>query len=237
MARRDQSHPDNVAGPWFIDTRCVGCDAARQWAPGLIGMDSSGLSVLSRQPETPDQTAALWRASVACPTKSIGTDEAAHPPADVFPFELTAGVYALGHNSPSSFGGHSYLVAGPAGNLHVALDPDARTRPGVVVSRFEAPLIFSNAHAFARDLKAQLVAAEPTPELLIIDGEVISEIDNTGAESLVTVASEIRAAGIEVRLARIHHNVYEALEHAALIDELGTDSFMATPDDALPNEE
>jgi len=119
MARRDQSHPDNVAGPWFIDTRCVGCDAARQWAPGLIGMDSSGLSVLSRQPETPDQTAALWRASVACPTKSIGTDEAAHPPADVFPFELTAGVYALGHNSPSSFGGHSYLVAGPAGNLMV----------------------------------------------------------------------------------------------------------------------
>jgi high affinity sulfate transporter 1 len=121
--------------------------------------------------------------------------------------------------------------------VDVELDPDASTRPGVVVSRFEAPLIFSNAHAFARDLKAQIVAAEPTPDLVIIDGEVISDVDNTGAESLVAVVSEVRAAGIEVGFARIHHNVYEALERAGLVEELGADSFMPTPDDALPDEQ
>jgi glyoxylase-like metal-dependent hydrolase (beta-lactamase superfamily II) len=82
-------------------------------------MDSSGRSVLRRQPESPDEAAALWRASVACPTKSIGNRDTARPPTDVFPFQLTAGVYALGHNSPSSFGGHSYLAARPAGNLMV----------------------------------------------------------------------------------------------------------------------
>lgn len=120
--------------------------------------------------------------------------------------------------------------------VDVALEPDATTRPGVVVSRFEAPLVFSNAHAFARDLKAQIVDADPTPNLVIIDGEVISDIDNTGAESLAAVVSEIRAAGIEVRLARIHHNVIEALERGGLLEELGQDSLVATPDDALPDQ-
>ncbi|MGI9622037.1 MAG: 4Fe-4S domain-containing protein [Acidimicrobiales bacterium] len=119
MAREDQAHPDNVEGSWFVDTRCVGCDAARHWAPDLIIMDDNGRSVLHRQPTTLEETAGLWRASVACPTKSIGNRDARRPPKGVFPYELTPGVLALGHNSPSSFGGHSYLVVQPQGNLMV----------------------------------------------------------------------------------------------------------------------
>ena len=119
MARQDQAHEDNVDGPWFVDTRCIGCDVARHWAPEMIKMDSKGRSVVVRQPQSPAETAALWRASVACPTKSIGNRDIRRPPTEVFPFELTPGVCALGHNSPSSFGAHSYLVVRPAGNLMV----------------------------------------------------------------------------------------------------------------------
>lgn len=119
MARQDQAHSDNVDGPWFVDTRCIGCDAARHWAPDLIGMDSAGRSVLARQPTTAEETAMLWRASVACPTKSIGNRNVPRPPDGVFPVELTRGVLALGHNSPSSFGGHSYLAVRASGNLMV----------------------------------------------------------------------------------------------------------------------
>ena len=119
MARQDQAHEDNVDGPWFVDTRCIGCDVARHWAPEMIEMDSEGRSVVVRQPQSPAETAALWRASVACPTKSIGNRDIRRPPTEVFPFELTPGVCALGHNSPSSFGAHSYLVVRPAGNLMV----------------------------------------------------------------------------------------------------------------------
>ena len=42
----------------------------------------------------------------------------AHRPMS-FPLNSRPGVYALGHNSPSSFGGHSYLTARLAGNLMV----------------------------------------------------------------------------------------------------------------------
>ena len=62
MARRDEAHADNVVGPWFVDTRCIGCDVARHWAPSLIGLDSKGRSFVSRQPQTSEETAALWRA-------------------------------------------------------------------------------------------------------------------------------------------------------------------------------
>ena len=117
MARIDLVHPDNVEGPWFVDTRCIKCDAARHWAPGLIDMDEDGLSFVARQPENPEETAALWRAAVACPTQSIGTIESRRPPEPAFPFELTPGVYALGHNTRESFGAHSYLVPRRGGNL------------------------------------------------------------------------------------------------------------------------
>ena len=117
MARIDLVHPDNIDGPWFVDTRCIRCDAARHWAPGLIDMDDRGLSFVARQPESAEEVAALWRAAVACPTQSIGTVEARRPPRPAFPYELTPGVFALGHNARSSFGAHSYLVPRPDGNL------------------------------------------------------------------------------------------------------------------------
>ena len=72
MARPDFANPDDQPGYWFVDTRCIRCDASRHWGEGLVGMDGRGRSVVIRQPETPEDEAAMWRASVACPTKSIG---------------------------------------------------------------------------------------------------------------------------------------------------------------------
>ena len=119
MPRIDLSHPANVPGPWYVDTRCIRCDAARNWAPELIGMDETGRSVVARQPSTVDQEAALWRAAAACPTKSIGNRVSSSEPAGIFPYPLTDGVFALGNNALSSFAAHSFLAIHPDGNLLV----------------------------------------------------------------------------------------------------------------------
>ena len=119
MPRFDQAHPDNVGGPWFADTRCIRCDAARNWAPGLIGMDETGRSVIVKQPNGPEQEAAMWRAAAACPTKSIGNLEHSVEPAGIFPHPLTGGVFALGNNALASFAAHSFLVVRPDGNLMI----------------------------------------------------------------------------------------------------------------------
>jgi glyoxylase-like metal-dependent hydrolase (beta-lactamase superfamily II)/ferredoxin len=119
MARPDERHPDGVAGDWYADTRCIACDVARHYAPGLIAADERGLSVVIRQPQSADDEAAMWRATLACPTQSIGTRSRRRPPPGVFPWQLTEGVYLCGYNDVSSFGAHSYLVLRPGGNLLV----------------------------------------------------------------------------------------------------------------------
>ena len=119
MPRLDQANPDNASGPWYVDTRCVRCDAARHWAYGLIDMDGRGSSIVTTQPANEEEEAAMWRAAAACPTKSIGNREQPREPAGVFPYQMTDGVFALGNNALSSFGAHSYLVAHPDGNLMI----------------------------------------------------------------------------------------------------------------------
>ena len=119
MARPDQANPSNAPGSWFVDTRCIKCDAARNWAPDFIDMDAKGLSYVSRQPSSPEEEAVLWRAVAACPTKSIGNLDRPREPGSVFPYQLTDGVFALGNNALSSFAAHSYLLEHPLGNLMV----------------------------------------------------------------------------------------------------------------------
>jgi glyoxylase-like metal-dependent hydrolase (beta-lactamase superfamily II) len=117
MARLDQRHPGNVKGDWFADTRCIDCDVARHYAPDLIAADADGLSVVVRQPADEGDELTLWRAALACPTRSIGTVTRRPTPDGVFPWELTDGVSLCGYNTVDSFGAHSYLVERPDGNL------------------------------------------------------------------------------------------------------------------------
>jgi len=119
VARLADRHPGNIDGRWYVDTRCIDCDVARHHAPTLISALADGQSVVARQPTTPGEELEMWRAAVACPTKSIGTTDRAQPPADVFPWELTAGVFLLGHNDRRSFGAHAWYVPRDGGGFMV----------------------------------------------------------------------------------------------------------------------
>lgn len=120
MAHRARRHPETAPGPWFVDTRCIDCDAARHVAPGLIVRNpSDGVSLFTRQPETPDEIAMAWRAVQVCPTRSVGHETLRRPDTPVFPEPLGDDVYRLGHNARSSFGAHSYLAVRATGNVMV----------------------------------------------------------------------------------------------------------------------
>ncbi|MGE0308391.1 MAG: MBL fold metallo-hydrolase [Acidimicrobiia bacterium] len=119
MARLSDRNPASVDGRWFVDRRCIDCDVARQHAPDLIGALPDGLSVVVRQPSTPDEELLMWRAALACPTLSIGTTDRAQPPTGVYPWELTPGVSLLGHNDRTSFGAHSWYVPRPGGGVMI----------------------------------------------------------------------------------------------------------------------
>jgi len=111
MARLSDRHPGGAPGPWFVDTRCIDCDAARHVAPGLIERNPvDGVSLFVRQPETDEELEMAWRAVEVCPTRSVGHETLHRPPRPVFPQDLGDGVFRLGHNALDSFGAHSYLV-------------------------------------------------------------------------------------------------------------------------------
>jgi glyoxylase-like metal-dependent hydrolase (beta-lactamase superfamily II) len=127
VARRDLRHPAGADGPWFVDDRCIDCDAARHVAPGLIVRNpGDGVSVFTRQPTTDEDVAMAWRAVLVCPTRSVGHETVRQPPPGVFPHDLGDGVHRLGHNALSSFGAHSYLVVRDGANVMV--DAPAWTR-------------------------------------------------------------------------------------------------------------
>ncbi len=123
MARLDARHPAGAPGPWFVDDRCIDCDAARHVAPGLIERNpGDGISYFVRQPTTPEEIDMAWRAVLVCPTRSVGHVTERRPPHAVFPHDLGDGVHRLGHNSRDSFGAHSYLMVRPierGGNLMI----------------------------------------------------------------------------------------------------------------------
>jgi len=117
MADRAQRLPDNVEGPFFVDSTCIDCDTCRQLAPDTFG-DTGEFSFVAAQPRDAAQTRAAFRALVACPTGSIGTADkrGVAQAVDDFPLPLAGGVSCCGFNSRKSFGGNSYLVEHAAGN-------------------------------------------------------------------------------------------------------------------------
>ena len=117
MARLDQVHPANAAGEWYVDTRCIDCDACRQLAPDVFAR-RAGQSVVVAQPGEVDDVE-VQRAALACPTQSIGTRTRLPRRRDLFPVEVADGVYYCGFNSEDSFGANAFFAARPEGNVLV----------------------------------------------------------------------------------------------------------------------
>ena len=75
MANKQDKNPGNVPGRWYVDACCIDCDLCRETAPGIFERnDEIGLSVVIRQPITPEEIAAATAAMDGCPTESIGND-------------------------------------------------------------------------------------------------------------------------------------------------------------------
>jgi MFS superfamily sulfate permease-like transporter len=84
-------------------------------------------------------------------------------------------------------------------------NPKAHTVPGVIVYRFDAPLVFSNAETFQDTGRKLLIAAGATGELphtMVIDCEGMFYTDFTGAEAVSS--GSVREIREWLSLARLH---------------------------------
>jgi len=109
----------NRAGNFYVDATCINCDACRQLAPASFE-EVGDYSAVVHQPATESETRQAYRALLACPTGSIGTEQNDQTllngaKAD-FPLLMEDGVYYCGFNSEKSFGANSFFVQHPDGN-------------------------------------------------------------------------------------------------------------------------
>lgn len=75
MANPNTKNPGNVPGPYYVDDSCIDCDLCRENAPMLFRRDEElGMSLVFRQPSTPEERHQAHEAMQGCPTESIGDD-------------------------------------------------------------------------------------------------------------------------------------------------------------------
>jgi MFS superfamily sulfate permease-like transporter len=110
----------------------------------------------------------------------------------------------------------------------VTLHPDAKRFPGLLIFRFEAPLIFPNANYFVDQVKRRLEeATEPVHEVLV-DCEAMNLLDTTGAPALIELVEELRDKGVGVSLARVRDPIRERMRLTGVEKTLGEDRIYDT---------
>ncbi len=105
--------------------------------------------------------------------------------------------------------------------------PQAETLDGLVVLRFDAPLIFANARTFREQLQE---IADGNPELrwIVIAAEPITDVDTTAADMLVNLDAELSGRGIALRFAELKDPVHGKIARYGLTDVLDPRHFYPT---------
>lgn len=107
----------------------------------------------------------------------------------------------------------------------------AKPVPGVIIYRFGAPLIFSNAEAFKNTAKELLIKSGEKgdlPNTIVIDFEEITFVDATGAAAITDLLAYVQRYDVELSLARVHSVSHQILQATGVLDEIGEERIYNT---------
>jgi high affinity sulfate transporter 1 len=92
-------------------------------------------------------------------------------------------------------------VEGLPGFHSVARHPTAQTDSGLLLFRFNAPLVFFNAPYFKQQAQAAIDAAGPDPKWFVLDALPMTQVDVTGYCALEDLAQTLRKKDVKLMLA------------------------------------
>ena len=118
---------------------------------------------------------------------------------------------------------------------YVSLDEfrQAEETPGVVVHRFNADLIFSNADTFSESVRQMLYESDPPANVAVIDCEMMADMDMTGAALLGELTGELRSNDVDVRVARLHGSARQVASRSGVLSDIGDDHVHLTVAEAV----
>jgi sulfate permease, SulP family len=117
---------------------------------------------------------------------------------------------------------------GVAGMHDIDDYPDARTVPGLVVYRYDAPLCFANAEDFTRRALASIDLAGADAEWFVLNAEANVELDVTSADALEELRQELGRRGIVFGMARVKQDLRDELAAAGLVERIGEERIFPT---------
>ena len=123
-------------------------------------------------------------------------------------------------------------VEGLAGLHDTRSYPHSELLPGLVVFRFDAPLIFANSRMFADAVRAM---AEERPDLrwVLIAAEPVTDVDTTAADMLVELDSWLNARGVSLVFAEVKDPVRAKIQRYELERTIDPAHFYPTLDEAV----
>ncbi|MFJ9575404.1 SulP family inorganic anion transporter [Streptomyces sp. NPDC101191] len=123
-------------------------------------------------------------------------------------------------------------VPGLEGYHDVRSHAGAQLLPGLVVYRFDAPLVFANARTFREEIR-RLAGAEPPPRWIVIAAEPMTDVDTTAADTLRELAETLEAQGVHLVFAELKDPVRHAIERYGLMRTLDARRFFPTVEAAV----
>jgi len=121
---------------------------------------------------------------------------------------------------------------GVAGYHDVRDYPTAERLPGLVLFRFDAPLIFANARTFREQIRT-LARSDPPPVWIVVAAEPMTDVDTTASDMLAEVDEELNARGISLVFAELKSGVQHKIERYELTRTIDPAHFFPTLDDAV----
>ncbi|MEU4673417.1 sulfate permease [Amycolatopsis sp. NPDC023774] len=105
--------------------------------------------------------------------------------------------------------------------------PQALRLPGLVIFRFDAPLMFANAKTFRNEVR-RLAAASPAPRWVVVAAEPVTDVDTTAADMLRDLDDELNTRDTHLVLAELKDPVRRKIDRYELTRTLDPAHFYPT---------
>ncbi len=111
--------------------------------------------------------------------------------------------------------------------------PEGETFPGLLIIRFDGSLFFANAHDFLTAVRQAIAATDPTPDVVLLDGESMNHVDATAVITLKEFQDQLLQENIQIRFARVKTAVMDVMVSGGLEEVIPVEHFYPTRQSAV----
>ena len=115
----------------------------------------------------------------------------------------------------------------------ITIHAAAETLPGMLIYRFDAPIIFPNASYFVSEVRRLIAEATVPVREVLVAAQQINQLDSTGAEQLARLRAELEGKEIRLSIAEMKSGLQEAMRRTGLEEQIGSDHCYESIEDGV----